>query len=131
MTDTDMNSPDMTPPDRHFRDGLAAGEIRLQRCTACGDHIFFPRVLCPGCHATDLEWVTASGAAEVYTYTTIGQRPEKGGNYNVAMITLAEGVRMMTRVDGDPAAVRVGMPVTAYVGEIDGTPAVLCKASEG
>ena len=120
-----------THPDTHFREGLSGGEIRLQRCDACGEHIFFPRVLCPACHGTDLSWVTASGRGEVYTYTTISQRPEKGGDYNVAMVTLAEGVRMMTRIDGDPGAVRIGMPVQAYVGEIDGAPAVLCKPVEG
>ncbi|MCF7697867.1 Zn-ribbon domain-containing OB-fold protein [Loktanella sp. M215] len=117
-------------PDTHFKEGLAAGEIRLQRCAACDTHIFFPRVLCPACHGTDLTWVTASGAGEVYTFTTVRQRPERGGDYNVAMVELAEGVRMMTRVDGDPQAVKVGMPVTAYVGDIDGTPAVLCRKSE-
>lgn len=114
-------------PDPHFREGLAKGEIRLQRCTACDAHIFFPRVLCPTCHGTDLGWVTASGKGEVYTYTTVRQRPEAGGDYNVAMVELAEGVRMMTRVEGDPHDVRIGMQVTAYVGEIDGAPAVLCR----
>ena len=117
-------------PDTHFKEGLAAGEIRLQRCAACDTHIFFPRVLCPACHGTDLTWVTASGAGEVYTFTTVRKRPERGGDYNVAIVELAEGVRMMTRVDGDPQSVKVGMPVTAYVGDIDGTPAVLCRKSE-
>lgn len=117
-------------PDTHFKEGLAVGEIRLQRCAACDTHIFFPRVLCPACHGTDLTWVTASGAGEVYTFTTVRQRPERGGDYNVAMVELAEGVRMMTRVDGDPQSVKIGMPVTAYVGDIDGTPAVLCRKSE-
>ncbi len=117
-------------PDKHFRDGLVAGEIRLQRCSSCHAHIFFPRVLCPACHGTDLDWVNASGQGEVYTFTTVRQRPEKGDDYNVSMIELAEGVRMMTRVDGDPCDVAIGMRVFAYVGEIDGKPAVLCRKTE-
>lgn len=114
-------------PDAHFKEGLAAGEIRLQCCTSCDTHIFFPRVLCPVCHGTELDWVISSGKGTVYTFTTARQRPEKGGDYNVAMVELNEGVRMMTQVDGDPMSVKIGMPVTAYVGEIDGVPAVLCR----
>jgi len=117
-------------PEAHFKEGLAAGEIRLQRCTSCDRHIFFPRVLCPTCHGTELGWVTASGKGAVYTFTTVRQRPEKGGDYNVAMVELAEGVRMVTRVEGDPQSVKNGMPVAAYVGEIDGAPVVLCRPEE-
>ena len=39
---------------------------------------------------------------------------------------------MMSRVDEiSPAEVTIGLPVTAFVGEIDGVPAVLCKPVEG
>ena len=106
---------DETPPDRKFRDGLAEGRILLQRCTDCDKHIFFPRVLCP-----------------VYTTTIIRRKPERGGDYNLCMVDMAEGVRMMSRVDGiAPDAVKIGMAVKAHVGEIDGAPAVLFNAKEG
>jgi len=106
---------------------MAEGRILLPRCNACGRHHFFPRVLCPHCHATDIAWVEASGRAVVYTCTTVRRRPEAGGDYNISMIELAEGVRMMSRVEGiPPAEVRIGMALTARVGAIDGAPAVLC-----
>lgn len=39
---------------------------------------------------------------------------------------------MMSRVEGvAPSDVKIGMAVTAYAGEIDGTPAVLCRPKEG
>lgn len=39
---------------------------------------------------------------------------------------------MMSRVEGiAPDHVKIGMPVELFVGEIDQTPAVLCKPVEG
>ena len=134
MTDDDQQAgpqqtgPQQTGPERRFRDGLAEGRIRLQRCDSCGRHVFYPRTLCPHCHADALSWHEASGDGTVHTTTVVRQRPEKGGDYNVCVVELAEGVRMMSRVEGvAPAAVTIGMAVTASVGEIDGAPAVLFR----
>jgi len=114
-----------------FRDGLSKGQINLQHCGDCQQAIFFPRINCPHCGGTSLRWQPASGKGEVHTTTTVRRRPESGGDYNVSMIELAEGVRMMSRVDDiDPAEVKIGMAITAFVGEINGAPAVLCKPAQ-
>lgn len=119
-------------PDAHFREELAKGEINLQKCGDCDKFHFFPRVICPHCGSTALTWHRASGKAEVHTTTTVRRRAESGGDYNVCMVELAEGVRMMSRVDDiAPDKVKIGMAVTAFAGEINGTPAVLCKPAEG
>jgi len=119
-------------PDAHFRNGLKQGEIRLQKCLSCAEFIFFPRLTCPHCHGSKLDWQPVSGRGEVYTTTTVRRKPERGGDYNVCMVELTEGVRMMSRVEGiAPDQVSIGMPLTLFVGEIDGTAAVLCKPAEG
>ncbi|MGE0068295.1 MAG: Zn-ribbon domain-containing OB-fold protein [Solirubrobacterales bacterium] len=91
--------------------GLAEAELRFQRCGGCGDAVFYPRVLCPHCGATELSWETSAGFGSVYATTTMavarGQEP-----YNVALIDLDEGFRMMSRVDGvDPRDVEIGARV--------------------
>ncbi len=119
-------------PDAKFREGLSKGQINLQKCGDCSQFIFFPRIHCPHCGGTSLTWHAASGKGEVHTTTTVRRRAEKGGDYNVCMIELSEGVRMMSRVDDiDPHNVKIGMPITAFVGDINGAPAVLCKPAEG
>lgn len=119
---------DDMPPDRAFRDALAQGRIQLQHCDSCKRHIFYPRVHCPHCHSTDLTWHDARGEGSVYTTTVVRRKPERGGDYNVCMVDLFEGVRMMSRVEGiAPDAVSIGMDVVAFVGDIDGAPAVLFK----
>lgn len=87
----------------------------LQRSASSGRFVFYPRVAEPGSGATDLEWVEASGDGVVYATTVIRQRPP-AASYNVALIDLAEGPRMMSRVEAiDPAQVRIGMRVRARI----------------
>jgi uncharacterized OB-fold protein len=97
----------------------------IQRCCDSGSHIFYPRVAEPGSGSTNLEWVEASGDGVVYSTTTISQKPPTP-NYNVALIDLAEGPRMMSRVDGiPPEQVRIGMRVKARIVREDDKPLVV------
>lgn len=112
-------------PDQDFAAFLAEGRFMLQRSRATGKFVYYPRIAVPGTGETDLEWIEASGAGVVYSTTVVRNKPPTP-DYNVALIDLAEGVRMMSRVVGiDPAAVGIGMAVKAQVGEIDGLPAVV------
>jgi uncharacterized OB-fold protein len=78
-------------------------------------------MLCPHCGADRLSWKTPDGRGTVYSTTVVRRKPEAGGDYNVALIDLAEGVRLMSRVDGiAPDAVRIGMAVRAQVAVNDG-----------
>lgn len=114
-----------TQPDREFAEFIAQGRFMLQRSKATGAFVYFPRVAVPGTGDSDLEWVEASGDGVVYSTTVVRNKPPKV-DYNVALIDLAEGVRMMSRVVGlDPASVRIGMAVKARVGEIDEKPAII------
>jgi len=116
-------------PEKRFNDFLAAGKFMIQRSKSRGNHVFYPRTINPGTGEADLEWVEASGDGTVYATTVNRQRPEKGGDYNVALIDLAEGPRMMARVVGvDPADVKIGMKVKAKIDTIGETPAIVFEA---
>ncbi len=46
----------------------------------------------------------------------VRQRPEAGGNKNLCIVELAEGPRLMSRIDGIAAEeVKIGMAVTAEI----------------
>ena len=105
----------------HYQAELDAGRFCIQQCPQCSQHVFTPRELCPHCGASPLKWVRASGAGTVYSTSTIARKPEAGGNYNVALIDLDEGVRMMSRVeDVAPEAVFIGQRVQARVAQREG-----------
>ncbi len=86
---------------RPFWDGCNAGELRFQRCGACGQPQFYPRALCARCHATDLRWETSSGRGEIHSATTIHRGPTaafKGAPYVLALVDMDEGFRIMANV---------------------------------
>ncbi len=88
----------------------------LQQCDDCKKHVFYPRVLCPHCGSPKLAWQPASGQGTVYSTTVVRRKPEQGGDYNVALVDLHEGPRMMSRVDGlSPHEVVIGMAVRAKI----------------
>ena len=122
---------DAKRPDQFFQRALAEGEILLPKCDDCGAYHFFPRVLCPHCHGAAISWKQATGKGRVYTTTVVRRSQNRGGDYNVCMVELQEGVRRMSRVeDIAPGEVAIDMAVTAFVGEAEGVPAVLFKPSE-
>ena len=113
-------------PEKQFFDRLAAGRFEIQRCAGCARHVFYPRVLCPHCGGGKLDWVAASGRGTVYSTTVVRRKPADGGDYNVCLVDLAEGVRLMSRVAGmPPADVKIGMAVQARIAEglVEFTPA--------
>jgi uncharacterized protein len=102
----DKAVPVPTPETQPFWDGCAAGELRIQRCTACGKPYFYPRPVCPACGSRNVEWFTASGRATLYSYV-INHRAAPGfaGDvpYAIAVVQLEEGPRMMSNIVGLPA----------------------------
>jgi uncharacterized OB-fold protein len=105
-----------TGAESSWRAALEQGRFLIQRCNDCGKHVFYPREVCPHCASTSLAWVEPRGTGTVYSTTTVRRKPEAGGDYDVSLVDLDEGVRMMSRVDGIPAAeVRIGMRVKVKV----------------
>jgi uncharacterized OB-fold protein len=107
-------------PDADYRAHLEQGRFMLLRSRASGRCFFYPRVAEPGTGSTDLEWVEASGEGTVYSVTVVRAKPPQP-SYNVALVDLREGPRLMSRIDGVAAdAVRIGMPVRARIAQEDG-----------
>lgn len=109
--------PRISAANRPYFDATQRGALSIQRCRACGKHVFFPREACPHCLAVDgLEWVDASGHGQIYSYCIV-HRPQHPAFYDevpiiFAAIELAEGPVMLSEVRGlTPEQVRIGMPV--------------------
>ena len=102
-------------PQEKFDTYLRQGRFMIQQARGSGAHIFYPRVAEPGSGDQDLTWVEASGYGVVHATTIIRPRPPEAP-YNVALVTLSEGPRMMSRVVGiDPQDVRIDMTVRASI----------------
>ena len=102
-------------PDQDYLQFLQQGHFRIQRDKSTGRHFFYPRVAAPGNGSTDLEWVDASGLGQVYATTVVRVKPP-GQDYNVCVVELEEGPRMLSRVEQlPPGEVRIGMRVKARI----------------
>jgi uncharacterized OB-fold protein len=103
-------------PENYWRRSLKEGRFLLQKDLSTGLFNFPPRV----CERA--VWVEASGAGVVYSVTTI---PPHGANagYNVVLVDLDEGPRLMSRVEGlDPGVAFIGMRVVARIAHDEGEP---------
>jgi uncharacterized OB-fold protein len=84
------------------------GELAYQVDDA-GNAVFYPRLVAPGSGGA-LEWKLSAGLGTVHATTTL--HPRNGAPYDVSLIDVDEGFRMMSRVEGiDPQNVRIGMRV--------------------
>ena len=112
-------------PEQQFKNYLFEGKFMIQRCKSLDRFFFHPRVAFPGTGERDLEWVEASGIGTVHSTTCNRRLPEKGGDFNLSLITLDEGPRMMARVEGtEPDKVEIGQKVKARISSLNGEPAI-------
>ncbi|MFR0358656.1 bifunctional MaoC family dehydratase N-terminal/OB-fold nucleic acid binding domain-containing protein [Streptomyces sediminimaris] len=97
-----------------FWEGVGRHQLLIQRCTACAALRFPWLPGCDRCGGPDWDTVEASGEGTVYSYVVMHHPPFPAFDppYAVALIELAEGVRMISNVVGVPYdKVRIGMPV--------------------
>ena len=91
-------------------------ELRVQKCTQCGELRYPINDICPDCSSNKSEWVKLNGKGRVYSFIIVhrSRMPSFAGEapYTVAIIETEEGIRMLSNVVGCiPEAVHVGMPV--------------------
>ena len=118
-------------PERRYHAFLEEGRFMIQRSRLTGRYIFYPRIAEPQTGSIDLEWVEASGRGTIHAVTVIQRRPPEPP-YNVVLVDLAEGPRMMSRVEGTaPEAVYIGMAVQARIIRDEGQPVVVFVPADG
>ena len=100
-------------------DHLERGELAYQFSPSANQAVFYPRVIAPGSGAADLEWRVSAGLGTVHATTVV--HPQEGAPYNVALIDMDEGFRLMSRVeDIAPTSVRIGQRVRFRVHRLGG-----------
>lgn len=127
-----LSQPASTAPETRFFNALKEGRFELQFCSETGRPVYYPRTISPFSGEPLTEWREVSGLGTVYSTTTARRRPEQGGDYNIILVDLEEGARMMSEVRGIPSlSVRIGMRVKAAIEENEkGEPLVVFRPLE-
>lgn len=102
-----LPEPDINEVSKPYWDALQNGKLMFQHCRHCGNNWLPARHECPKCLEADNEWQPASGKAKLISWVVYHRafHPAFEGHlpYNVAVVELAEGPRMITNVVIDDA----------------------------
>jgi uncharacterized OB-fold protein len=92
---------------------LEQGKFMTTRCRACGTPQFPPKMDCPRCLSSDVEWVEIKGTGRLATYTVVNYGPsgfESDAPYTLAIADF-DGLRVFGRLSRgvSEADIKVGM----------------------
>lgn len=121
---SEMPLPEVTPLTEPYWTGLAEGELRHQRCHRCGNAWLPAREECPRCLADDWEWTPASGRGRLISWVVYHQafHPAFADRvpYNVAVVELDEGARLVTTILGPGQDLAIERPVILQIEDESG-----------
>lgn len=121
--------PEITELNAPFWEGLAQGEVRLQKCGKCAAHQYPAETFCYECGAQEMSWVTAAGEGTVYSFIVVHQLYHKSFKpflpYTVAIVQMDEGPRMLSAMLGLNRPVEIGERVKPLIRSVDGDRAFL------
>jgi uncharacterized OB-fold protein len=114
-----------------YRDGIATGQLLLQRCAACGTIREVPGPMCGTCHSLDWDTVVSTGRGTVGAWI-VNERSSASPKPILAMVTIDEGVTFTVTLRGVTAAtVRNDMPVVARIVDDDGVSVLVFEPPDG
>jgi uncharacterized OB-fold protein len=120
-----MILPSLDHVNRPFWDGCREGELRLQRCSSCGELRYPISTICPRCLSTEAAWEPLSGRGRIFSFAVFRHAYNKdwAGRvpYNVTLVQLDEGPRLISNVVGvEPEALRIDLPLEVVFEEEQG-----------
>jgi uncharacterized OB-fold protein len=99
---SELIEPVLTEHNRGFWEGTQAGELRVQKCDACGFLRYPNAPWCPQCLNDTWEWQRLSGRGTILSWMVFHQGYHPGWRgrlpYNVVVVQLEEGPRMFSNV---------------------------------
>jgi len=110
----DIEPPWVTETTSAWWEATRERRLVIQCCARCGQRQHYPRPYCLACGGDELGWVEASGHGVVWSKTVVHRpaRPDLAVPYVVALVRLAEGPVLLSRVVGPEATeVRCDEPV--------------------
>jgi len=111
--------PEPTPISQPYWDALKQGRLTFQRCRKCS-HAWLPaRAECPQCLAAEWDWTEASGKGRVVSWVIYHHAYHEAFKaklpYNVALVELDEGPRLITNIVNPEAGLKAERPVTVKI----------------
>jgi uncharacterized OB-fold protein len=95
---------------------LEQGKVMATRCKKCGTAYFPPKMDCPSCLQSEVEWFEVVGEGRLETYAVVNYGPtgfEDDAPYILALAEFGEGLKIFGRLSKDikEGDIRPGMGV--------------------
>jgi uncharacterized OB-fold protein len=115
--------PEQTELNRPYWEGLDRGSLLFQRCD-CG-HAWLPaRRFCPSCLQDSVRWASSTGAGRLVSWvvyhTAFHEAFADRVPYNVALVELDEGPRLITNIVDTHDKLRADARVALQIDRDDG-----------
>ena len=93
---------------------LEQGKVMATRCRQCGSSYFPPKMDCPKCLSSDVEWFEIKGNGKLITYTVVNYAPtgfDDDVPYILAIARFGDGLQIFGRLSRDieTSDIKVGM----------------------
>ena len=99
-----------------------AHQLAVQHCRACGHVHFPPSPVCPACLSADQDWQVVSGRGTLVSWAHFHRAYWKSFAedvpYNVCVVALEEGPRIVSNLVGPTDALRAGLAVRATFDDV-------------
>ncbi len=87
-----------------FINYLEQGKVMTTRCKKCGTSYFPPKMDCPSCLDSDVEWFEIKNNGKLITYSTVQYGPsgfEDEAPYTLGIAEFGDGLRVFGRLSKD------------------------------
>ena|SRR5436305_740853 len=115
----DFPVPEPTPLSQPYWDALRQGRLTFQCCRKCGHAWLPPRAECPECLTAEWAWAQASGNGRVISWVIYHHAYHEAFRdrlpYNVALVELDEGPRLITNIVNPQAGIKAERPVRLHI----------------
>lgn len=103
--------------DHPFYQGLHRGHLLYLRCDACNRALPYGASLCPRCPESSIRWESSAGRGQVRARVTFhrSHREDLPAPYDVVVVQLDEGVRLLGRLSPVAKSVKAGARVRAQI----------------
>lgn len=117
---------------RPYWDALAEGRLITSCCGGCGRLSFPPKPVCRECWSEAVIWRDLKPAATLYSYTRLHIVPgafRADAPYDIGIVDLADGLRLMCRIMPGASELRPDMLVTMLTLMYDDGPLLAARPS--
>ena len=119
MSEPVFPAPDTTGLGAHYWNALREGRLVYQSCTSCKKGRLPARTECPHCLSPEWTWEEASGRAKLISWVVYHHAYHpwfaKKLPYNVSVVELAEGPRLISNVLSGEQSLKIDMPLQLVI----------------